>query len=172
MSELSTSARIDPSAMAASTRRCKASGHHAGGLGEELRVPVEEDAQAIRHAALGGDIADEALHPFRQGEVGGMAARQIVGGGGERFDLAPIDHLDQMLPRGEMPVEGADPDAGPPRDLLQGGVDPILGKDGGGDLQQPVPIAAGIGAQLLDRGTGRGLFAFGQGFDGRQWNSQ
>ena len=101
-----------------------------------------------------------------------MAARQIVGGGGKRFDLAPIDHLDQMLAGGEVPVEGADPDAGPPCDLLQGGIDAMLGKDGGGHLQQPVAIAARIGAQLLGRGRGRGLFAFGQGFDGRQWNSQ
>ena len=48
----------------------------------------------------------------------------------------------------------------------------MLGKDGGGDLQQPVAIAARIGAKLLGRGRGRGLFAFGLGFDGRQWNSQ
>ena len=146
--------------------------HHAGSLGEELRVPVEEDAQTVCHAALGGDIADEALHPFRQGEIRRMPARQIVGGGGKRFDLAPIDDLDEMLPRGEVPVQSADTDTGPPRDLLEGGVDSILGKDGGGDLQQLVPITARIGAQALDRGTGRGLFAFGRDFDSRQWNSQ
>ena len=80
---------------------------------------VEQNAQAVGHAALGGDIVDEALHPFRQRDVGGMAARQIVGGGAKRLDLAPIDDLDQMLAGGKVPVEGADPDAGPPRDLFE-----------------------------------------------------
>ena len=158
--------------MAASTRRCKANGTMPEVSAKSSEFRSKRMRRLLRHAALGGDIADEALHPFRQGDVGGMAARQIVGGGGKRFDLAPIDHLDQMLARGEVPVEGADPDAGPPCDLLQGGIDAMLGKDGGGDLQQPVAIAARIGAQLLGRGRGRGLFAFGQGFDGRQWNSQ
>jgi hypothetical protein len=93
-----------------------------------------------------------------------MAARQIVGGGGKRFDLAPIHDLHQMLAGREVPVEGADPDTGPPCDLLQGGIDPILGKDGGGDLQQPVAVAARIGAKLLGRGKGAGPLCVWPGF--------
>ncbi len=101
---------------------------HSGRLGEQFGLRSEQQAQAVRHASLRGDVADKALHPFLQRDIRPFAARQLVGGRAQQFHLAPIDHFDQMLARGEMAIQRSNADAGAPCDLFERGLDTMLGK--------------------------------------------
>ncbi len=56
-----------------------------------------------------------------------------------------------MLAGREMPVERADADAGAPRNILERGVDAMLGKGGGGDREKFFAVAAGIRPHALSR---------------------
>jgi hypothetical protein len=48
---------------------------------EQLGIGGQQNAQAVRHTALGRDIVDETLHPFGQRNVGRMIAHQVLGRG-------------------------------------------------------------------------------------------
>jgi hypothetical protein len=66
----------------------------------------------------------------------------------QRLDLVAVDSLKQRLPGREVPVQGADADIRPARDLLEGDVvGTPLGEGLGGPRQQMLVVAPGIGAQ-------------------------
>ncbi|ENN84123.1 hypothetical protein RHSP_78514 [Rhizobium freirei PRF 81] len=121
--------------------------HPAIAIGKEFGITVEKDAKAVGHAAFRGDISDEAMHPFLQGLVRRKFRRKLAGGIAERLDFVAIDGLDQMLPAGEMAIERPDPDPGLPGDILERGDGAMAGKGLRSNLDQPVMVAARIGAR-------------------------
>ena len=94
---------------------------------EERRVAVEVLQEFLGEGLLGGQVADQPVHPSRERipwresvELGRRAA-QIV-------DLVDVDGLEQGLPAGEVAIQGADPNLGAAGDLLQRGRGAALGE--------------------------------------------
>ena len=64
------------------------------------------------------------------------------------LDLPAVDGFDNRVAGRKMPVEGADPDAGPSRDLVQADVGPSAGERSLRRLEQKVAVAQRVGARL------------------------
>ena len=94
-------------------------GELLAGLGHGHRARGEDRAERVGHLPLGGDVAGEPVHPRPQGALGGVRREQAVDARAQFGELLAVQRLDQCLAGGEMPVEGADADAGVPRDLLK-----------------------------------------------------
>ena len=62
-------------------------------------------------------------------------------------DVLGVDLLGERLPRGEVPVERSDPDAGPAGNLLERGVRTELGEDLPAGCGQLCPVPRGITAE-------------------------
>jgi hypothetical protein len=86
--------------------------HHARSLGEQLGIRCGEELLTVRHAALGRDVADEAVHPLLQRDVRPFALPQLVGGGAQQLHRGPIHHFHQMLAGREVAVQRPDAHSG------------------------------------------------------------
>ena len=78
----------------------------------------------------------------RQGR--GQAIRRIS----QLLDLAAVDRLDNRVAGRKVAVEGADADAGPPRDLVQADLGSGAGERRLRRLEQKVAVAQRVGARL------------------------
>ncbi|GAA3438927.1 hypothetical protein GCM10018954_085470 [Kutzneria kofuensis] len=76
-----------------------------------------------------------------------MVGQQRVGMLGDANHLGPVHGDEQGLACREVPVEGADRDAGLAGDLLQRGVRAPAREGGCGRRQEPVAVALRVGAQ-------------------------
>ncbi|GAA3242519.1 hypothetical protein GCM10010468_80250 [Actinocorallia longicatena] len=88
----------------------------------------------------------EQAHPLAQRFFGRTPGQQDGRGVAQPGQLVAVGGLDQGLPGGEVPVEGADADARLLGDRVQGGV-AVAGEGLDGRLQQPVAVALCVGAQ-------------------------
>ena len=79
---------------------------------------------------------------------GGTVVDELVRRRADRQHLAAVDRRLQVGPGGEVPVERADPDAGPAGDVIERRVGPVLGERGGRRLEQLAAAAARVGAHL------------------------
>jgi hypothetical protein len=119
--------------------------------------------RSCRRQVLGEDVLQAPVRRLRVERVrqeGGKAAPcvRVVGAAlrstDEVFDLVLEDRLDKGLACREASVERADPDAGPVRDVLERGVDTVLGEDGPRHGDDSLPIPAGVAAERPGRLAG------------------
>ena len=132
-SAASTSERIAPDSTAAASSIVDRAANPPVAVGEQLGVLADHGLQGHRHAALGGDVLDEPLHPRLERLVGVLGwragrrpRRRAARPGGGRPPPSGVAG-------GEVAVERADPDAGLAGDVLERGVDAVLGERGDGD---------------------------------------
>ena len=114
-------------------------------LARALEHPLEQAAQLLARTCerlLAGRVAHQDVlqhavacleleRPFEKVPERGPPVGLEGGGLGDRDELADAsleDRLDERLARREMPVERADPDSGATSDLLERGLDPVLGE--------------------------------------------
>ena len=114
----------------------------------ELRRAADHRLEGRRDDFLGRDIVDEQPHPGMQR----LARRQCLGEAirriGQLLDLPAIDRFDDRVASWKVPVESADPDAGPPRDLLQADVGSGASEGRLRRPKQPVAVTQRVGARL------------------------
>jgi hypothetical protein len=77
------------------------------------------------------------MHPLLQRLVAREGLEELAGSGNEHVDLVAVHRLDERVARGEVPVEGADADAGTSGDLLERDLG-TLGREGLGGLREQV----------------------------------
>ena len=116
-------------------------------LRERVAAGGDHRAQRLGHAALGRHVVDEAVHPGAQRRVRRQVGAAVGDGVAEPGELVAVRRLDQRLAGGEVPVERADADAGVLGDRVERDVGAVLGERAHGDLEQPVAVALGVGAQ-------------------------
>jgi len=123
--------------------------HRLVAAGDQFGVLAEGLHHRAGQAALGDEVTGQ--HPQPRGErlLGRGTDDQPVGLGADGGDLAAEDRRLQVDPGGEMPVERADPHAGPPGDVVQRGVRAVLRERGGGGLDEPGTAAPRVRAHLL-----------------------
>src|SRR5215208_5371719 len=112
------------------------------GVGEGLGQDVAESAITLLHAGDGGEVVAEASPRIRLIQ----SALDRFGVGGE---LGAEGGDQQVLPSRKAAVQGGDADSGPAGYFFGGSVQPLVGEDLPRGLQEQLPVAFGISAQLL-----------------------
>ena len=106
---------------------------------------------------LGRGVRAEGLEPVHHRVPGALVSGQLLGERGQPVDVLAVDGLEQVEAVREVPVQGADADAGPAGDLLERRVTAQLGERLAGALDQPVVVALGVGPQRSARGSLRAV---------------
>jgi len=117
------------------------------GLQSLALIGAQRGLEGDRHAALGGQEAEEGLHPRAQGLHGRPLGQQVGHQCADPVNFAAVDRPDQVLPGGEPAVDRPDAHARVLRDRPHRGVGTVAGKGAGGRLEHPVLIGLGVRAQ-------------------------
>jgi NADPH:quinone reductase len=108
--------------------------------------------------SLGQDVAEPAVAPLHAGDGGEVVAKaaprirvlqRAVDRFGIRGELRSESGDQQVLPGREAAEQSGDANASPAGDLLGGNVQPLLGENLPGGLQERLPVAFGVSAQVL-----------------------
>jgi len=133
---------------------------------DHLGVLAARRDERAGQAALGGQIVRQDAQPAGERFAGGWAVGQFLTLRADRADLSPEDFLLQVQAGGEVPVQGADPDSGPARDVLQRRVGAVFRERRGGRGQQALMAASRVRPHRRrgrPGGLARGRFCCGPG---------
>ena len=126
----------------------------AAGAGKEFGRAAGDAVEGGGDDLLGGDVVDEEKHPGAEGFKGWEGCGESALGGGELFDFAAVDGLDELVAGGEVAIEGAGTDGGLAGDVVEAGGGAMLGEGLLGDFKNALAVAQGVGAGLAGLGGG------------------
>ena len=89
-------------------------------------------------------MLDELGEPVLEG-VRSVGGPQLVGQCGEAFEIVGDEGQDQRVACREVAIQRAAPDAGAAGDVVHRCAHPVLDEGLVGDLEQSLPVAAGVG---------------------------
>jgi hypothetical protein len=113
---------------------------------ESADPPPTNDLSAGGDDPLGCDIIDEEPHPGAKRLSGSHGFDRARRSAGQLLHFMAIDRLDDRVAGRKVAVKRSDPDARPPRDLVEARLRPCFRERGLGRLEQAVAIPLGVGA--------------------------
>jgi EmrB/QacA subfamily drug resistance transporter len=111
------------------------------GFGAEHPLEGRADARAVR------DVVELLVQPGGERLLGRQLGGEDLGAVGDVLDVGAVDRQEQGFLGGKVAVEGAGADAGAPGDVVHGGLGAVLAESLLGSRDQPLTVAAGVGAQ-------------------------
>jgi hypothetical protein len=126
-----TSGRVH--ALARPTKRTGVSGRSSDRLGE---------------TAVHDRVTDEFVDPPVE-HVRGLVSTEFVSQFGDSFEVDLHERGDQIVARGEMPVQSSDTDAGRAGDLVERRGNPVAPERVAGSSEKAIAVAAGVGPEVI-----------------------